>query len=91
MIYLAVIVAAQLALIALLVIERRRDRELHIAQVDRMAQRIQAPELAIAEHAQAAVGEWAPPAVTMDDDQSHWEAKEDLANRLAEMEMRNGG
>lgn len=87
---LVVVIVAQLALIALLAIERRRDRELHIAQVDRMAQRIQAPELAIAEHAQAAVGEWTPPAVTMDDDDSHWEAKEDLANRLAQMEM-NGG
>lgn len=87
MIELTVIVACQLALIVLLVLERRLEREAHTAQLDRLLQRIQAPEYAIAEHAQQATPLWAPPAVAMDDDASHWEAKEDLAQRLSDLEM----
>lgn len=90
MIYLTVITVAQLALICLLVIERRHLVTLQAAQVDRLCQRIQAPELAIAEHATHAIGEWAPPAVLPDDDAGHWEAKEDLAQRLSDMELRHG-
>lgn len=91
------VIAAQLVVIALLVllvgvliIDRRDERDDHAGQLDRLLQRIQAPELAVAEHAQHAVAEWAPPAVPLDDDASHWEAKEDLAQRLAEMELKRG-
>lgn len=91
MIALEIIVIALLALVAYLVAERRRERELTVGLVDRLCQRIQAPELAIAEHTQTVVGEHAPPAVALDDDGAHWEAKEQLAQRLQEMELRNRG
>jgi hypothetical protein len=84
---LTIIVVALLALVAYQVLERRREREYHGRQVDRLLQRIQAPEIAIAEHAQDAVGEFAPPAVAMDDDGAHWEAKEQLADRLRAHEL----
>jgi hypothetical protein len=50
-----------------------------IAQADRMAQRLQAPELAVAEHVAAHVGDYAPPAVDMFSDEQHWQSKDELA------------
>jgi hypothetical protein len=88
---LTIIVVALLALVVYLTVERRREREYHGRQLDRLLQRIQAPEYAIAEHAQQAISEFAPPAVAMDDDSSHWEAKEQLAERLRELELTGNG
>lgn len=90
MVELTIIIVALLALVAGLIVERRREREYHGRQIDRLLQRIQAPEYAIAEHAQSASAEFAPPAVAMDDDTSHWEAKEQLAERLRELELTHG-
>jgi hypothetical protein len=90
MIELTIIVIALLAIVAYLIAERRREREYHGRQIDRLLQRIQAPALAIAEHAQTTAGEFAPPAVPMDDDASHWEAKEELAQRLTATELARG-
>lgn len=88
---LTVLACALVMLVAVLAIERRRERELQIALVERLCQRIQAPELAIAEHALQVAGEFTPPAVAMDDDEGHWEAKEQLAERLRDMELRDHG
>lgn len=88
---LTIIVACQLATIVYLAVERRRQHELNIRLIGQLCQRIQAPELAIAEHTQTIAGEHAPPAVALDDDGAHWEAKEQLAQRLQEMELRNRG
>jgi hypothetical protein len=55
-----------------------------VALVDRLCQRIQAPEAAVMEHAaQGAV--YAPQHVPLDDDQQFFESKEQLAERLQEM------
>lgn len=62
-----------------------------IAIVDRLCQRIQAPSVAVAEHNQATVGEFAPPAVSMFSDDEHHESKEELAERLAAAEAQRIG
>lgn len=57
-------------------------REL-IELVDRLCQRVQAPEYAVAEHAQHAMAQDVPQAVSMFDDDEHWASKEDLAEALS--------
>lgn len=57
-------------------------REL-IGLVDRLCQRVQAPGYAVAEHAQHAMTQDAPQAVSMFDDEEHWASKEDLAEALS--------
>lgn len=97
MIYLALICVAQLAILAFVLLEQRRNIDQirmmvehaspdlceMVALVDRLCQRIQAPEVAIAEHAS---GVWsqddALPSVDMFDDDDFHESKEDLAERL---------
>lgn len=88
---LTVITVALVMLVAVLAIERRRERELQVVLIQSLCQRIQAPEIAVAQHAQSVDVGYAPPAVALDDDESHWEAKEQLAERLHEMELRNRG
>lgn len=57
-----------------------------VALVDRLCQRVQAPDVAVAEHAAAQGPVWAPPAVPMDDDEAHFQSKEALAEQVAMME-----
>lgn len=91
MIYLAVIALAELALIGVLVIERRKSAADHIALVDRLCQRLQAPGAAILEHDEAVRGrrdaEYAPPALDPEDDEAFWLSREKLAERMMEAEV----
>lgn len=91
MTYLAIVNVALVMLVAVLAIERRRERELQVVLIQSLCQRIQAPEIAVAQHGQSVDVGYAPPAVAPDDDESHWEAKEQLAERLQEMELSNRG
>lgn len=52
-----------------------------VALVDRLCQRIQAPEQAVVEHAMAQPLPPLPMAIEMDDDEGHWESKEQMAER----------
>lgn len=88
------LLASQTALIVLLV--RQQHHALEVMEsvarsgspdlrglvecIDRLCQRVQAPEYAIAEHAQAAMPQQAPQAVSMFDDDDHWASKEELAD-----------
>lgn len=55
--------------------------------VDRLCQRLQAPEVAVAEHANAAFTGTPPQHVPMDDDEAWFESKEELAERLGAMSV----
>ena len=69
--------------------ERARTARAHTEQVDRLCQRLQAPEQAVIEHAIGNVTEQ-PPAVGPDNDRDFWEAhmtKEQLAEALREAEL----
>lgn len=101
---LAAVVVAQFALIAWLI--HRQDGQAQliadvvrctspdltemVALTDRLCQRLQAPMVAVGEHDVATMGVFAPPAVPMDDDEAHWESKDDLARRLSAMEATGG-
>jgi hypothetical protein len=74
------VVAAQFALIAWLI--HSPDLTEMVALTDRLCQRLQAPMVAVGEHDAQVAGLFAPPAVPMDDDDAHWESKDDLARRL---------
>jgi hypothetical protein len=91
-IYLAVIALGELALIGLLVIERRKTNAAQIALVDRLCQRLQAPGAAIIEHDEAVRGgrdaEYAPPALDPEDDEAFWLSRERLAEAMMESERR---
>jgi hypothetical protein len=73
---LSAIAAIQLAVIGLLVVERRKASADMIALVDRLCQRVQAPAAAVLEHDEATrlrhPEEYAPPAVEPDDDDGYW-------------------
>lgn len=88
---LAVIAIAELALIGLLVIERRKTEVAHTALVDRLCQRLQAPGAAILEHDEAVRGwrgaEYAPPALDPEDDEAFWMSRERLAEAMMETEV----
>lgn len=58
-----------------------------IHQIDRLCQRLQAPEQAVIEHAVHAFTETPPEPVAMDDDTAHWEAKGVDKNELADLVM----
>lgn len=67
-----------------------------IELVDRLAQRVQAPQVAVAEHTAAVLPTEAPAHIPMDDDDAFWLAnmsKEDLARTYAEQDFvrANGG
>jgi hypothetical protein len=89
-IYLAVIAVAELALIGLLVVERRKANAAQIALIDRLCQRLQAPGAAILEHDEAVRGqrsaEYAPPALDPEDDDAFWMSREKLADAMMESE-----
>ena len=82
--------------VALLIVGLLRERQhalemtAMIALADRLCQRLQAPEQAVAEHAMSTIGEHTPPAVPMDDDLAHWESKEQLAERLYQETVSRG-
>lgn len=90
MIYLAVIAVFELALIGVLVIERRKSDADKIALIDRLCQRLQAPGAAVLEHDEAVRGlrdsEYAPPALDPEDDEAFWLNKDRLAERMMEAE-----
>lgn len=72
------------------------DLKAMIELVDRLAQRLQAPGVAVAEHTATILPVEAPQHVPMDDDDAFWLAnisKEDLARKLAEDDFvrANGG
>jgi uncharacterized iron-regulated membrane protein len=58
-----------------------------IALIERMAQRIQAPEQAVIDHALQTELPPTPTAVMPDDDQGFWESREDLAARAMTDEL----
>lgn len=62
-----------------------------IALVDRLCQRVQAPERAVFEHAVAAAeDDPVVEAVNMFDDRDYWESKDALAQREFEEELTGG-
>jgi hypothetical protein len=83
-IVLGVLAAAELVLIAFLVMR-------HAAQVDRLCQRLQAPAAAVLEHDEAArarrTEEYAPPAVEPDDDEAFWMSRDKLAEYAMKAEV----
>jgi hypothetical protein len=101
MIYLALFAAAQFGLVVYLINEQKGQARLiaevvrcsspdlceMTALVDRLCQRIQAPELATAQHHNLAEPMYAPQHVPIDDDAAYFESKEDMAQRLADMEL----
>ncbi len=52
-----------------------------VALTDRLCQRIQAPEAAVIEHQMQMPLPPMPQVIDMDDDQAHWESKEQMAER----------
>lgn len=66
-------------------LETARERVEHTALVERLLQRIQAPETAVIEHSVAQPFA-SPAAVTPDDDQDFWEARM-TKEQLAELAM----
>ena len=61
------------------ILERQSpDLEAMVALVDRLCQRVQAPEIAVMQHDQGGE-QWAPPAVGFDDDEGFALSKEQLA------------
>lgn len=80
------------AVVVFLLWERHHaaDTQALISLVDRMAQRIQAPNAAILEHDELVrelrTEEYAPPAVAPDDDEGYWASRDKLAELLMEQE-----
>lgn len=69
-------------------VEWAHERQEHTALVERLLQRVQAPEQAVMEHAMAQPLP-SPPAVIPDDDGDFWESrmsKEELAEALMQQE-----
>jgi hypothetical protein len=88
LVILGLVCLAQLVLVVFVLTTRRDDGtqlgEL-IALADRMAQRLQAPQAAVAAAASEITdpSTYAPPALIPDDDDAFWESREGLAQRLA--------
>jgi adenine-specific DNA methylase len=100
-IVLVAIVAAELLVIALLMVafllgENRQSNADYIALIDRLCQRLQAPAAAVLEHDEMTRGrrgeEYAPPAVEPDDDEAFWQSRDKLAEYVMsrELDERNG-
>jgi hypothetical protein len=92
---LSAIAAIQLAVIGLLVVERRKASADFIALVDRLCQRVQNPNAAVLEHDEAVrarhPAEYAPPAVEPDDDEGYWLSREKLAEYTMKAEVDGSG
>lgn len=90
---LGFVVIAELAVIALLVRLQHTDsgRLEIIDMADRMARRLQAPQLAAIEQANEESPLYAPPALIPDDDDAYWESREALADRAMREEVEGVG
>lgn len=104
MIYVAlVLLASQTTLVVLMAREHRHSLEViesvakagspdlreMVECIDRLCRRIQAPDIAVAQHAQAMELPSLMPAVSMFDDDDHWASKEELAE-LIERQVSDG-
>ena len=90
---LGFVVIAELAVIAFLVRLQHTDsgRLEIIDMADRMARRIQAPQLAAIQTANEEHSPlYAPPALIPDDDEAYWESREQLAERMMAEETGGG-
>lgn len=63
------------------------DLEALIALVDRLCQRVQAPEVAVAQHVDQTTPVFAPQPLSPDDDEAWLMDKEELAERMMEQEL----
>ena len=95
---LVVLVVVEFGAVAYLVLRGRRpdpDMQALIALVDRLCQRVQAPQAAILEHDEKERAlrddEYAPPAVSPDDDEGYWASRDKLAELMMEKEIADGG
>ena len=91
---IGVIAVIELAVIAWLMWLRRDETKDVIALADRLARRIQAPQVAAVELANdtdTASATYAPQALMPDDDQAYWESREQLAERAMREEVNAGG
>lgn len=86
MIYLTVVCALALALVAFVLHDRALERGEWARERAGLLQRIQAPAQAVAEHTAQATVLRSPPAVAPEDDDDFWQSREELAERLAEAE-----
>lgn len=93
MIALAAFAAAELVLIAYLVFEHRVMERDHIALVDRLCQRLQAPGAAVLEHDEAVRQreDYAPPGIEPDDDAGYWASRDKLAEYAMNEELADRG
>jgi hypothetical protein len=88
--------AALAALAAFVIYERHQERRQQqlIALVDRLCQRVQAPQAAVLEHDEQVRAlrdeEYAPPAVPPDDDEAFWASRDKLAELMMEQELTDG-
>jgi hypothetical protein len=89
-IYLAVISALQVALIAYLCHDRRAERREVRAERADLLQRISAPEHAAIQHYNDHAENHSPPAVNPEIDEDYWVGKDDLAELMARDEATNG-
>jgi hypothetical protein len=84
------------ALVAFGIYERHQERRQQqlIALVDRLCQRVQAPQAAVLEHDERVRAlrdeEYAPPAVPPDDDEAFWASRDKLAELMMEQELHDG-
>ena len=93
MIPLAAFAAAELVLIAFLVLEHRKASGDFISLVDRLCQRLQAPGAAVLEHDEQvrARPDYAPPGIEPDDDEGYWVSREKLAEYAMTEELGDVG
>ena len=89
---LTIIVIAELGVIVYLIQLMHIANRETLGMTDRLAMRIQAPQLAAIEHANEESDSplYAPPALIPDDDDAYWESREALADRAMSEEV-NGG
>jgi hypothetical protein len=90
---LAILCGALIALVAFTLIDRRVERRQLLAVIDKLTVRIQAPQIAAVEAANAVGPEsptYAPPALIPDDDEAFWESREALAERAMRAEVGGG-
>ena len=88
MLYLAVICVALLALMAFLLWDRRVERREHAAQIERLCQRIQAPQSAVALYEQDRAAPDPRPLLPDDDDawhEAHTPSRDEMVRRMEAM------
>jgi hypothetical protein len=83
-IFLAVVCALTLAVLAFTLRDRQTERREWTRERADLLQRSQAPAQAVAEHTAQLTVLRSPPAVNTDDDGDFWASKEELAERVAE-------